>query len=704
MKNLFEKVINNDRAVFLCFGSLITLLYFLVLQPENIIGNYFFERDYIRSLQFADSFRLGSGGPELSGGGNSVGPFLYVFMAIPHIFGRNILGTLLFLSLIYGFSISYLFCFLRKKFDPLLVFTCLQLIILSPVILFNIRVLWNPAFMPPFLIASLVLYDQAHNSKRQYIYSLLCGFFIGLTTQIHSSAFFLTFGLLIQFLNFRKYRYGPMAYLLGIFLAIGPIQLFVKSFGAFSSSHFEDFLFNSQYFVLMSLSEITSKLMQITSLHFWKSLFIPLFIVLNPFLIGVLYLLKERNNHAKVKTYRNMYFWPLISAALPTIFYLFIDPSTSRHSISFIVILPFFILYCGNSFLPQNRKSNLTQPLFASVIGVAFIALFLFSFQLIATLNQRGIPAGAGTPMFGRILNLKDHQIIREAFKAKSMYWWENSRLNLYFAGLDRTSFIPMVFPSDSMAQIISKDLSQGFLVADGKIDNPISFLPVEIRAEIESGLTNIEKVIDTSELKIFFYKTLTQSSYPLGFSNVRFGYQNARQGDSKPVLELFRRLFREKTIREYSANLCEEYPNTHCDLQLLTALDKSESEYVITLLLYSKLAEGFSYWSSPPEGALKLLDTTLEYSCGNKKIDMNLSRYIGFKPKVSSKSEEFDAFDQGLALPLVKRFTVLCKSDLELTGIRFQDGAYLKMVNSQPVFLDIHNKFSRLVLIPTNK
>jgi hypothetical protein len=182
-----------------------------------------------------------------------------------------------------------------------------------------------------------------------------------------------------------------------------------------------------------------------------------------------------------------------------------------------------------------------------------------------------------------------------------------------------------------------------------------LDFLPAAFAAEIKAGAITLEIVPSPpgSTLEIYTYQPAAKSSYPAGIFNAGRAYPNARQG--KPVNEsdVFR-------LPKRAADFVRAMPELRGELRVWNEQDGLE------VFLTLPTAETTSPSVSESASWL-LLDTSLEFDCGGKIMNIPLAEFIGTKIRIPLKPAQVELAKARLLAPLRRKFPAACAG--KITG-----------------------------------
>ncbi len=222
MIRLFRQPVNLLVLFIVVLGFLLR-----VWAPENIYFNIHAERDLWRALQIMRGEVLHYTGSELTMGGRTPGPALYLLSIPPLIFTKDPSGVLVWLAMLHAGAIFLTYRIGREHFSCNTGLMAAALFATFPLAVLVPRYLWNPSFLfplsalfywsffdlcfkrrmkrLPIAVAAILVMLQVHLSAALFILVTIFGLFIA-KPKFQKRSVYMT--LAIAFLLFLPYLVG----------------------------------------------------------------------------------------------------------------------------------------------------------------------------------------------------------------------------------------------------------------------------------------------------------------------------------------------------------------------------------------------------------------------------------------------------------------------------------------------------------------
>lgn len=189
--SLLKKLSDNQRA--LTYLALTIVLFGVVLRllsPNTIYLNIHAERDIWRSLEIIQGERFPHVGSELTKGGYTPGPGLYLVQLPALMVTLDPRGLLVWLALLHGGGLWLTYLIGKEHFSAKVGIAATAMFATFPLAVLAIRYLWNPSYMFPLTaLFYWGLLDWIFK-RRSNRFVWIC-FSVALMTQIHISALML---------------------------------------------------------------------------------------------------------------------------------------------------------------------------------------------------------------------------------------------------------------------------------------------------------------------------------------------------------------------------------------------------------------------------------------------------------------------------------------------------------------------------------
>lgn len=192
----------------------------------------YFERDAYRASQWLHGEIIWYG-PELWGGGNTPGPFLYILNVPPLMVRDHPMSIVIYTYALFSISLVVMYCVFSKTYGPAASAIAVLLVGFNNYLFLDMKVGWNPteSFLPFAIWLWMVLRFTVHRGR--VIWFCLAAALTGLLAQIHASYVFHTITLFgLAFLLRRDIRWkGFLSGYVCLVLPVIPYLVYVTCSG-----------------------------------------------------------------------------------------------------------------------------------------------------------------------------------------------------------------------------------------------------------------------------------------------------------------------------------------------------------------------------------------------------------------------------------------------------------------------------------------
>jgi hypothetical protein len=178
---------SGDRYTVIAWAIAVVGFLLRILSPSTIYFNIHAERDLWRALQILQGDRFPYLGSELTQGGYTLGPALYLLEIPPLLFTLDPRGLLVWIALLHGGALFLTYRIGREHFSPRVGLAAAALFATFPLAVLAPRYLWNPSFLFPLTTLaywSLLPWILNRDPKRVPLLALS----LALMFQVHLSA------------------------------------------------------------------------------------------------------------------------------------------------------------------------------------------------------------------------------------------------------------------------------------------------------------------------------------------------------------------------------------------------------------------------------------------------------------------------------------------------------------------------------------
>lgn len=573
------------------------------------------------------------------------GPFYYYLIGLPlYLFG-SVVAVLWFQYFLCAVGAIALWFYLRKKESLFSACLFLLLFLNSYQISFQLQSFWNPSFLIlPILLLLMIFYREPEPK-----YVIIAGLILGLGVQIHYSILIFLFPILISLILNKRIR-EMFLFLAMFFIPLLPYLVFRYSSQTANSdiliaggatrllTVFTHIFYNAADLFNLSLIISASKL------FFSEQAFLPTLLVLISF---------RKRIFAKFKFLGLSFIF-----SLPILALLIFGIYLLRYSMGFFLMLAFL----SSVFLPQFNLSN--KKILFPLIFAILLTFFGLNWNMISTRLYFG-------PMFFIFL-LVGFLFIRNAFD----YFYEKLLMATFYLTLLVNISLGVVLPQSTSEMLPGENLKNvlreissrtswdytflrehtyriGFSQEDDwslsyqllrsqtpplprhdtydglivglnlSFDQLLDKVPTQIRSAFSRGEVKCVTQLQIDSIGICLYR-FSPNQEKLRWNNMGYAYQYAYVPDFKIVSDVGYVKTSDSELIFYM-NKCQvkEDPCT-----VIFKLNFAGSLLRVEIRgdpLAMANVEQNPFWS------LQLIKPTLNFTCGNKKVSIELIETIGF-------------------------------------------------------------------------
>lgn len=608
-------------------------------RAAHIFTNLYFERDFWRTQLLISGADIPIVGPELTGAGWTLGPFLYFLMAPSQLIGSGLSSYIIFLEFLLAVSAAFTSTALWRHRGLLSAFIFFLFFHSNHLFVSQFENLWHPILILPFVLGALLLLlrdKPGHN--------LGAGILLGLAVQLHGSILLLLLGAAVGIL-IKDRRWQPtLCFLLAAFGAVVLSKIPGWIAGSYSNDGGAVF-----EFLPVAYHKFSGRLEQYWhELTFQPSALRAFFVrALTVFglPVGFLYLFKSVVSD-RPKMLRSVA--PILGALaftaplmVPYLLYL----SVPRYA------LPFSLAFC--------LFSAWSIPDFSLASKAALQRIFLLSLAAGITLLLSPLDRNTRHST-SRILSLSENEEICSAAKKVGLNSMEALRFRIFAVGISLDTITPSLCfnaikpdKSDALADVGLIVVANQFLMQD--------YLPLDFFEEMNRRKVALRLIPpnDGSALQIYSYAIETGSRFPAGIFNVGLGYPGVFQGSPIDRNSVF--------------NLPSEKPDFQAVVpELEGRLRIWRKSYGLEVFLEADAAA--TSWLDIKVGMSRLLATpTLVLPCEDGALSLQMAEFLGAPPRGNAVfSNHANHHERFLLAPLRRMFPVQCPGRLQSVLLGF--------------------------------
>jgi hypothetical protein len=166
--------------------------------PPDLLANVYQARDIWAAKDFYSGNWIWYG-PDLTGGGKLPGPFYYILIGLPLRWFGDFTVLYYFQNALAATGFCLLWKAMANKYNDTAAELALAFLSTSFIFITTLATSWNPSYL--ILFQGFIVYMVLSKKRRSLKFSMLMGFAIGLSLQIHYSMWLFFLGVILIYLS-----------------------------------------------------------------------------------------------------------------------------------------------------------------------------------------------------------------------------------------------------------------------------------------------------------------------------------------------------------------------------------------------------------------------------------------------------------------------------------------------------------------------